>query len=104
MFPLDVEELDGRRVLLILVPYERKQVAYFAAGPARWTGAGLRVEYDPAHPAAVARASRAALRGFDPAVLPRLIVPEHRPAVLAAAGEVSACVVAFSRDGVGPTG
>lgn len=44
------------------------------------------------------RGTREALAGFDPAVLSKIIVPEHYPTVAALAAHVYACVAMFSQE------
>lgn len=96
MFPMAVEALDGRHVLLILVSLATRE-AGFVPGVAAWDARGGRLAIMPAmggSPVPV-EGSRAALRGFDPSVLTRLIVPEYRDAVLALAAGAEACVAAL---------
>lgn len=92
-FPMSPEAMDGRRILLIAIPEDAMDSAYFLAGTAQWTGADLRVRAGTDTTAAVVRGSRAALSGFSPATLPRLILPRYYPRVAALATGVEACVV-----------
>lgn len=87
------ETMDGRRILLIAIPEDAMDSAYFLAGTAQWTGTELRVRAGTDTAAEVVRGSRAALSGFSPATLPRLVLPRYYPQVAAIATEVEACVV-----------
>ena len=91
-FPVPLIDLDGQRVLLIGVVLAARR-ACFVTGTAQYTGAELRVNRAGGD-SVVAGGTASALQGFDPAVLPRLIVPEHRGFVLSQAAGVVACVVA----------
>jgi hypothetical protein len=92
-FPMSPESMDGRRILLIAIPEDAMDSAYFLAGTAKWTGAALQVRVGTDTMAAIARGSRAALMGFSSATLPRLILPRYYPRVAALATQVEACVV-----------
>jgi len=94
-FPIPVKDLDGRQVLAIAIPKSRPSLAVFVAGVATWTGRELHVTPERAGLRLVLDGSPATLRGFNPAVLPKLIVPPHRSAVVALAVNAIACVVAF---------
>ena len=94
-----VEALDGRPVLLILASRTAPEGA-FIRGVASWDAPAGRLSISPASGGApvLVDGSREALRGFDPAVLPRLIVDKYRDAVLVLAAGVEACVAAFSEE------
>jgi hypothetical protein len=94
-YPLTPEALDGRPILLILVPRDAPH-AHFLAGVARWTDRGLLVEHGPSATSIELRGTAEALAGFDPAALPRIVVPERYPAVARLADGVHACVAVFS--------
>jgi hypothetical protein len=94
--PESVEALEGRRVLLIIIPERTPQTAYFIAGAAHWTGEALEVRPSPGAAAVVARGTPQALRPFRPTMLPKLIVPEHAAKVKALARGATACVVVFA--------
>ena len=98
-FPIPPADLDGERILLIGVVMPAARAACFVSGTARYTGSELRVHGAAERPA-VAAGSGAALQGFDPAVLPHLIVRHHRDMVLARAAGVTACVVAAVPEGL----
>ncbi len=93
-FPMSPETMDGRRILLIAIPKDAMDSAYFLTGTAHWTGAALQVRVGTDTMAVVVRGTRAALSGFSPATLPKLILPPYYPRVAALAGQVEACVVA----------
>lgn len=97
MLPRAVEVLDGRSVLLILVSQSAPE-AVFMSGVAEWdvNTAQLSIAPETGGSPVRIRASRDALRAFSPAMLSRLIVVEHRDAVLALARTVEACVAVFS--------
>lgn len=92
-FPMSPETMDGRRILLIAIPEDAMDSAYFLAGTAQWTGTDLRVRAGTDTADEVVRGSRAALSGFSPATLARLILPRYYPQVAALATQVEACVV-----------
>lgn len=94
-FPMPPAELDGGRILLIEVSESDTSRASFLAGVAHWTGSALRVE--GAEQTVEASGSERALAGFDPALLPRLVVPHALPPIEALAAGVRACVVTLSR-------
>lgn len=95
-FPISPESLDGRRVLLIVIPTSDVRIAYFLAGTAEWGGAELRVRPAPGGAPVVVHGSRQALKGFNPAILPRLIVPDRYPQVAALAQGADAVVAVFA--------
>lgn len=95
MFPLPVEALDRQRILLIGVVQADSRHAYFVAGVARWSGAQLRVTYDPALPSVEPMGSAPAWEGLDPSVLPRILLPKAWHRVEPLVRDVAACVVAW---------
>lgn len=95
-FPMSPDSLEGRRVLLIVVPLNDVQTVYFLTGTAEWSGTELRVHLPSGGEPVIARGSRVALEGFDPAVLPRLIVPEQYPQIATLARGVDAAVAVFA--------
>jgi hypothetical protein len=95
-FPIRPESLDGRRVLLIVIPTSDVHTAYFLAGTAEWDEAELRVRSAPGNAPVVVHGSRQALEGFDPGVLPRLIVPDRYPQVAVLAQAADAVVAVFA--------
>ena len=90
------ESLDGQRVLLIVILASDVQTAYFMAGTAKWTGEELQVQSSPETAPVIAIGARVALQGFNPELLPRLIVPRHFPQVAKLANGVVAAVVIFA--------
>lgn len=96
--PESAQGLEGRRVLLIIIPEHAPRTAYLVAGAAHWTGAALEVRPSPGAAAAVARGTPKALRPFSPTTLPKLIVPEQAARVAALARGVTACVVVFAAE------
>jgi hypothetical protein len=95
VFPADPESLESRRVLLILVAEEAPWTAAFVTGIAHWLEGRFSLMCGQPPIAFEVPGTREALAGFDPAILPRLIVPKHSPTVLALAEGVDACVSAF---------
>jgi hypothetical protein len=94
-FPMPVEGLDGKWLLAIAIPKDEPSTAFFVKGLATWTGSELRIVANRASAPLVLGGSPAALEGFNPAVLPKVIVSAHRSAIVALAAGVTACVVAF---------
>lgn len=94
---MKVETLDGRPVFLILVARNAAD-ATFLPGVASWDALNERLSLTPSTrgPVLSVAGTPEALKGFDPTVLPRLIVAEFRDAVLALAAGAEACIVAFS--------
>jgi hypothetical protein len=95
-FPMSPESLDGRRVLLIVIPASAARTACFLTGTAKWTGEDLEVQSAPDSAPVVAKGTRVALQGFNPALLPRLIVPSDYPQVAQMAQGVAAAVAIFA--------
>src|SRR4051812_32899044 len=95
VFPVDPEALDGSRVLLVLVAEEPPWTAAFVTGIAHWLKSRFFIMYGQPPAAFEVRGTREALVGWDPAILPRLIVAKHAPTVLALAEDVDVCVSAF---------
>jgi len=95
-FPVKPESLDGKRVLLIVIPRNTLQTAYFVAGIASWTGDELQVRSSSEAAPVVAKGARVTLQGFDPALLPRLIIPRYYHQVADVAKGAVACVVIFA--------
>lgn len=95
MFSLPVEALDRKRVLLIGIVEADSRNAYFVAGAADWSGAQLRVRYDPVLPAVEPKGTPVAWEGFDPRALPRLLTPKAWQRVQPLVHEVVACVVTW---------
>jgi hypothetical protein len=94
VFPLTLAQLDRQRVLLIAIPASSPRMACFASGAATYEDGRLRVAYATDRPDAVVDDSRQSVRGFDPTVLPRLIVAAQRNKVLQLARGSTACVAA----------
>lgn len=95
MFPLPPEALDDQRVLLIGFVEADTRNAYFVVGIASWSGTRLRVAYDPHLPSVEPTGTAAAWRGFDPQVLPKILLPKALHRVEPLLGDVAACVVAW---------
>jgi len=95
MFSLPVEALDHKRVLFIGIVEADSRKAYVVAGVAEWSGAQLRVRYDPVLPAVEPKGTSVAWEGFDPGALPRLLTPKAWRQVQPLVHEVMACVVAW---------
>lgn len=96
MFPVDPEALDGRRVLLIVVAEESPWAASFVNGIAHWREGRFSLTCGQPPAAFQVPGTREALLGWDPALLPRIIVAKHAPTVLAVAQGVDACVSVFA--------
>jgi hypothetical protein len=95
MFPLPVEALNDRRILFIGVDAAHPHCAYFVVGVAQWTGSELRVAYSPNAPSAVPNGTPSAWSGFDPAILPNVLMPDAWRHVEPLGRDVEACVVAW---------
>lgn len=95
-YPVAPSDLDNRPILLIQVLESDPRRAFFLSGFARWTGHGLRVRSGRFEVPAWGTAR--ALSGFDPALLPALIVPEILDDVSDLAKGVDACVVSLTAD------
>jgi hypothetical protein len=95
MFPRPVEALDQQRVLFIGLVADDPHNAYIVVGRAAWTGAQLRIAYDVRRPIIEPSGTPPAWRGFDPAVLPEILVPEAWRRVEPLVDDVVACVVAW---------
>jgi hypothetical protein len=95
-FPMEPDSLDGKRVLLIVIPSNASHTAYFVTGVASWTDEELKIRSSPEAAPIVAKGTRVALQGFDPALLPRLIIPSYYHQVADVANGAVACVVIFA--------
>ena len=93
---MNVQGLDGNRVLLILIPEHDPATTHFVLGEARWTGRQLLVDYSDRHPPIPVREVAVERDGFDPAVFPELLAPGSDAEALAdLADDVDWCVPAF---------
>ena len=100
MFPLPAEALDGQRVLLIGLVRTDPRNAYFVSGVASWSDQRLSVAYDPMVPSLKPLGTPLAWRGFDPCVLPDILLPKAWRRVEPLASGVAACVVSWLPDSV----
>jgi len=100
MFPLPAEALDGQRVLLIGLVRTDARNAYFVSGVASWSDQRLSVAYDPMVPSLKPLGTPLAWRGFDPCVLPDILLPKAWRRVEPLASGVAACVVSWLPDSV----
>ena|SRR6185437_9027569 len=95
MFPLSAQALDGHRVLFIGIDPNDPRTAFFVSGDAEWSGTALQIVYSPDVPHAVPGGTPPAWRGFDPAMLPRVLTPEAWHHVEPLSRDVEACVVSW---------
>ena len=95
MFPVPVEALDGQRVLLIALVAAEPRNAYFVTGKASWSGERLRIAYDASWRSAEPTGTAAAWRGFDPRVLPTILLPDAWRRIEPLARDVAACVASW---------
>lgn len=95
MFPIDPEALDSCRVLLILVAEKPPWTAAFVTGIAHWREGRFFLMCGQPPAAFEVPGTRDALVGWDPAILPRLLVSPHATTVLTLAEGVEACISVF---------
>ena len=87
---MDCEQLDGKRVLLLLL--EKSGRTSLLAGLARWNGTSLSLAPDPSASAIPISTQAIERDGFDPAVLPNLVGDEKYMALAERyAADVSWC-------------
>jgi hypothetical protein len=97
-----VNNVEGRRILLIVLPRNALQMAYFFVGIAELDDEGITLRGKSGVRVVYVSARRHAIDGFPADVLPSLIVSEHYPAVAALAVGVEECAATFSpREPVG---
>jgi hypothetical protein len=94
-FPVAGKSLSGHRILLIVIPVSSPNENHFFVGTARCNGEAISIKNDSVETPLIA-APNEALRGFDPAVIPRLVVPEHLAQVATLLDRVEACVAVFA--------
>lgn len=97
--PPEGAEWSGRRVLLIVIPRSAVHDAHFFVGIAQHNGAGIYVRDDAGRCTPSFLVPAEELRGFDPTVLPNLIVPEHYPRLAQLIGSdraLDACLAVFA--------
>jgi len=84
-------------ILLIVIPTTDVRTAHFFRGVAACDDRSIRVNAEGGWIRRI-NTTAESLNGFDPALLPKLIVPEFVDVVLQLAKEVATCVVVFSSD------
>lgn len=94
-FSVEGERLSGLQILLIVIPRSAPREAHLTAGTALCDGHEIIVNSGgrrtPSLPA-----PRESLVGFDPAILPRLIVPRQYARLQPLLHGVVACVALFA--------
>jgi hypothetical protein len=95
-FPISADGLSGLYVLLIVIPLDSPHEAYFYVGTAVWDRRSIFLINDAEERLVRIPVSAEALSGFDPAVLPNVLVPRIFQELAPSLTEVEACVAVFS--------
>jgi hypothetical protein len=95
-FPIPANELTGLYVLLMVIPLDSPHDAYFFVGTAVWDRRSIFLVNDAEERLVRIPVSADALRGFDPQVLPKVLMPRVLEELAPALTEIEACVAVFA--------
>jgi hypothetical protein len=95
-FPIPADELTGLYVLLMVIPLDSPHDAYFYIGTAVWDRRSIFLVNDAEERLIRIPVSAEALQGFDPQVLPNVLVPRVLEELAPKVTEIEACVAIFS--------
>jgi hypothetical protein len=95
-FPISADELTGLYVLLMVIPLDSPRDAYFYVGTAVWDRRSIFLVNDAEERLVRIPVSAEALQGFDPQVLPNVLIPRALEALTPTIAEIEACVAVFA--------
>jgi hypothetical protein len=95
-FPIPADELTGLYVLLMVIPLDAPRAAYFYVGTAVWDRRSIFLINDAEERLVRIPVSADALQGFDPQLLPNVLVPRVLEELVPRIAEIEACVAIFS--------
>ena len=95
-FPIPPAELSGLYVLLMVIPLDSPRDAYFFVGTAVWDRRSIFLINDAEERLVRIPVSAEALQGFDPQVLPNVLIPRLLEELAPTLGEIEACVAVFA--------
>ena len=95
-FPIPANELTGLYVLLMVIPLDSPHDAYFFVGTAVWDRRSIFLVNDAEERLVRIPVSADALQGFDPQVLPNVLMPRVLEELAPALTEIEACVATFA--------
>ena len=95
-FPIPPTALSGLRALLIVIPRESPRDTAFFVGTAECDGSSIGLMGPHGRIVEAIAAPAEALRGFDPKVLPKVLMPDAYQSVASLLAGVDACVAVFA--------
>jgi len=95
-FPIPANALTGLYVLLMVIPLDSPHDAYFFVGTAVWDRRSIFLVDDAEQRLVRIPVSAEALQGFDPQVLPNVLMPRVLEELAPRLGEIDSCVAVFA--------